>query len=1226
MNLDCQLILDSVADAVMAADEEGRILYANPAVEKLLGWSAAELVGQPLTAIIPPRLHEAHHHGFHRFRTTRQAQLIGHPVRVPALCRDETEVEVELTLSAFEQEGRLLFVGSLRDLRDRVELERQLTVTRYLRAATAAAAQLAGHRDLESVFQTVVRTLATDFDGALARIWLYEPGTHTLHLQASAGLSTETASSPRATIDVASYPYKVGEIARTRKPFVRNGLVGDPQFDQEWVLREGLVSAAGFPLLSGGELRGVFIYFSRQELHPEVVHVLETFATLAAASLNDVLLLMREQEARAEAERRRAEAERERDFVRHIVGHAPLGIAVTEGPDHRFTLMNPAGEKMLGLAASQILGRTISDLALEADQELRHVLGGVLRTGEAVVLPELEVRLPGGGLLYAHVAYAPLLGADGKPAGVIHLGLDITERKRAEAALRRQAYLLDTVEQAVIATDLHGVITYWNRYAERLFGWPAAEVLGRNIIDVTPTEATQAQAEAIMERLRAGQSWAGEFMVRRRDGSAFPVWLTDTPIRDAAGNLTGIIGVSTDLTELKRAEEELRRQRELLRTITNNADSALVMVDVENRLTYVNPAFTRITGFAEEDVLGARLHDTVHHLHPDGRPYAIEECPIDVASASRRSLRGHEDVFVRKDGTFFHSVSTLAPLEEDGETVGGVVEFRDVTEEKARERTLNFLVELNEATRQLSEPADIMATAARLLGEHLAVSRCAYAPVEDDEDHFVILGDHTRGCKSIVGRYPLTAFGRRALRELRAGQPYIVHDIDREAPPDEDLAAYRITEIQAVVCVSLIKSGRLAALMAIHQTVPRQWTAEEVRLLELVAERCWADIERAEADKQLRDTAARLSLALTSARMGPWTWDAATDRVQLSERGAEIFGMTSGVGVTWSEMVALLHEEDREPTRQAVTRVIAERSDYDVEYRVVLPDGGLRWVSARGQALYTPEGALTGMLGLVQDVTEQKLIEESLRDADRRKDEFLAMLGHELRNPLGSISNALHILRRRAEDPAVVHRYLEMLERQSALMSRLVGDMQDVSRIKTGKLVLRSQPLSVGRVMREAAETVSGLVAEREHELTVMLPGDDVRVHGDAARLTQVFANLLSNAAKYTAPGGRICFCGERSGDEVIIRVVDTGMGIAPEALPSIFELFSQSERTLGESREGLGIGLSLVRGLVQMHGGVVTASSPGLGQGSEFLVRLPALEETPAARQTESPDREATV
>ncbi|MGV3719586.1 MAG: PAS domain S-box protein, partial [Actinomycetota bacterium] len=640
MQLDCQAVLDSLADAVVAANEDGEIFYVNRAAGRLLGWTSDELIGQPLTVIIPARLRQAHLIGINRYLATRQPRLLGRPVRVPALRKDGVEVEVELTLAAYHQHGRMAFVGAIRDLSERVELERQLTISRYLRAATATAARLTSHLTVDEVLQAVVEMLVADFDGALARIWLCNSETGALELKASAGAPSAQAAGSLASILPETFPYEVGEVTRGGKAFVQSPHFDDPKFDQEWVKREGLVSAVAFPLICGDELLGAFVYFARKELHPEVVQVLETFASITTTALNDAQLLVREQAARAEAERLRAEAEKERDFVRRVVEYSPLGIAVTEGDEHRFTLINPAGARMLGLTIEQVVGRSTSELALETDEEWRRLVGGVLSGGELVVFPELAVRLPDGRVLYTHVAYAPLLGPDGAPSGMIHLALDITERKLAEEALRRQAHLLATVEQAIVVTDPSGDITYWNNYAERMFGWRAGEVLGRSILEVTPTEQSRDQSEAILKQLLSGKSWAGECLLQRRDGSTFPGWVTDTPIRDAAGEVTGIIGVTSDLTELKGAEAELRYQRELLRTITENADSALIMMDVEGHIEYVNPAFTRITGYTEADISGVTLHDALHYKHPDGRPLPKEECPIVHAYTHLEPIRG----------------------------------------------------------------------------------------------------------------------------------------------------------------------------------------------------------------------------------------------------------------------------------------------------------------------------------------------------------------------------------------------------------------------------------------------------------------------------------------------------------------------------------------------------------------------------------------------------------
>jgi PAS domain S-box-containing protein len=295
--LDFRQVLDAFADAVVACDGGGRLVYANAAAEKLLGWPGGALVGQPLGSIIPSRLRPLHEAGFARYLDTHTPRLIGRPIRVPVLHRDGIEIDVELSLAAFHEGGQDLVVAALRDLRERYELERQMRVTRYLRATTRAAVRLGSRLDLEHVLQTVVETLVADFDAALARVWLYDADANALRLRASAGLSRRTADSPRALLDVATYPYKVGEVARTRRPFVKNGLAGDPHFEQDWVAREGLAAVAAFPLLIAGDLRGVLVHFARQPLPDEVVECLGTFVSIITVTLNDVQLYEAAREA-----------------------------------------------------------------------------------------------------------------------------------------------------------------------------------------------------------------------------------------------------------------------------------------------------------------------------------------------------------------------------------------------------------------------------------------------------------------------------------------------------------------------------------------------------------------------------------------------------------------------------------------------------------------------------------------------------------------------------------------------------------------------------------------------------------------------------------------------------------------------------------------------------------------------------------------------------------------
>src|SRR5262249_30782902 len=246
--------------------------------------------------------------------------------------------------------------------------------------------------------------------------------------------------------------------------------------------------------------------------------------------------------------------------------------------------------------------------------------------------------------------------------------------------------------------------------------------------------------------------------------------------------------------------------------------------------------------------------------------------------------------------------------------------------------------------------------------------------------------------------------------------------------------------------------------------------------------------------------------------------------------------------------------------------------------------------------------------GMAIDITDLKRAEEALREADRLKDEFLAMLAHELRNRRARIRTALHIRKQPAADRATLARAGEMAERQVQHMARLLDDLLDVARISRGRIELRREIVDVASIVQRTVEAVRPLIEEFRHKLTISLPAGPLRVDADPARLEQVLTDLLNTAANYTNPGGQISLIAEQSNGAVVLRVRDTGIGIAPEMLPRIFDLFVQAERRLDRSQGGVGVGLTLVKKLAELQGGTVEARSDGLGQGSEFIVRVPAL------------------
>jgi PAS domain S-box-containing protein len=277
-------------------------------------------------------------------------------------------------------------------------------------------------------------------------------------------------------------------------------------------------------------------------------------------------------------------------------------------------------------------------------------------------------------------------------------------------------------------------------------------------------------------------------------------------------------------------------------------------------------------------------------------------------------------------------------------------------------------------------------------------------------------------------------------------------------------------------------------------------------------------------------------------------------------------------------------------------------------------DGTIIDVSLTVSPIRDADGEIIGASKIGRDITQEKLIEAERQEAERRKDEFLAMLAHELRNPLSAINGAAQLLGN-LETEEELEWAKEVVLRQVKHLARLIDDLLDVSRISRGKISLRKEPLDLSPVVGSAVEAVRPLMEERKHELSVSLVNGGLRLEADPLRLEQILINLLTNAAKYTDAEGKISLTARHEGADIVITVRDTGMGISPELLPRIFDPFIQGDRTMARSEGGLGIGLTLAQKLAEMHGGGVTATSEGPGKGSEFTVRLPTLEETAARK-----------
>ncbi len=744
---------------------------------------------------------------------------------------------------------------------------------------------------------------------------------------------------------------------------------------------------------------------------------------------------------------------------------------------------------------------------------------------------------------------------------------------------------------------------------------------------------------------------------------------------------------------------------------------------------------------------------------------------------------------------------------------------------RSREGRGAFRLEVSDALRALADPADIQATAMRLLARHLRADRAFFYEIDEDGWATTLHGYKAPNAPPVPHRMTVAGFGQAVLDAFAANAPLVVGDVSTDARfPDEERRAWLSAGASAAIGLPLNKDGRLCAALAVDCAAPRAWTAEDVRIVEEVAERTWAAVERARAEAALRESekeyrdlcaaaerrAAELHAVLDSipdavylgtqegitlanqpaldqigfetleelnrdvgtlaAELQPRDWrtgvpipageqpfaralrgERVVQDVRLRRRGdgeERVVRSAAAPVVIDGEVIAavavatdvteqkraevalrvsearsareledakrlqeissqLINEEDVEalygqilgaaidlmradmgslqvldPERQEL-RLIAWKGFHpdsaafwktvDTESaavcgralgtraRVVVPDvreaaflqqpecikhfrlSGI--AAVQSTPLIARNGRMVGMISThwrephvpgereltmfdvlarqAADMLERRRVTEQLRDADRRKDEFLAMLGHELRNPLAPLRGVIETLQRQDLAGEGLDRAHAMMERQVEHLTRLVDDLLDMSRISRGLVEPRKELVNLAEVAEQAAEMVRPAVEGQGHDLNVSLPQKPLRVDGDPTRLTQSVFNLLNNAAKYTEPGGKIWLTVEREDDQAVVRVRDNGSGIKPELVPRVFDLFTQGERSLDRSQGGLGLGLTLVKRLVEMHGGTVEAHSEGPGQGSEFVLRLPA---RPAEEAKPAPPRPPVV
>jgi PAS domain S-box-containing protein len=461
--------------------------------------------------------------------------------------------------------------------------------------------------------------------------------------------------------------------------------------------------------------------------------------------------------------------------------------------------------------------------------------------------------------------------------------------------------------------------------------------------------------------------------------------------------------------------------------------------------------------------------------------------------------------------------------------------------------------------------------------------------------------------------------------DSRDPQPIVVPDV----AADPSLGSYGDTfsreGIAALAFFPLVSVGGVIGKFMLYYDAPHALDEEELKLAGIVSAQVAFAVERTAAWDAARRIGERLRFALDAAAMGTWEWDFATGHVTWSDNLERIHGREPGsFDGRFESYEREIHPEDRERVLESAMRAAREGLPHDVEYRIVLPDGTARWVEGKGRVEYALDGRPLRLAGVCTDITRRKQAElarlDAAREASRLKDEFLAVLSHELRTPLNAMLGWVQLLqsgslpRDRAADA------IGIIERNARLQAELINEILDVSRIVAGKLQIERVPTHVPQLIETAVNTVRPAAHAKRIAIVPAIAPELPPIEGDHERLLQVLGNLLSNAVKFTPDGGRVEIACSESEGWVVVDVTDSGAGISPEFLPFVFDRFRQADASTTRPHGGLGLGLSIARHLVELHGGTIHAESDGPDRGTRVRVRLPAAQLVDHAASLRSP------
>jgi len=926
--------------------------------------------------------------------------------------------------------------------------------------------------------------------------------------------------------------------------------------------------------------------------------------------------------------KRRAEDEFQKNSDLIRVTLSSIGDAViSTDADGNVIFMNSIAEKLTGWVQAEAAGHALPEVFCIVNERTRESVENpalrALREGVIVGLANHTILIAKDRTEWPiDDSAAPIRDAQDHTIGAVLIFRDISERKRQEslqAEATRRAILRADVSSALAASTetsvalnlcCEAIVRHLDMAFARI--WTLNEADG--VLALQASAGHYVHLDGAHSRIKVG-----DFKIGRIAASGQP-HLTNDTYRDPnvsdrewarsegmtafagypleiEGRVVGVMAMFArhpltqntiaDLAPLalgiaqyvhrKQTEKLVADERDLYRVTLESIGDAVISTDTRGRVTNLNPVAQALTGWTHADAVGQSL-DTVFHIVNESTRLPVENpATRALAEGAIVGLANHT-ILIAKNGSERAIDDSAAPIRsKDGEIIGCVLVFRDVTETRRAEAALR---ESDAFSRSVLEASPDCVKVLDADGRLIQMNSQGQCLMEVDD------------FSSIAGR-----------------KWWDLWPDDRK----QDV-------LSAVANARSTGSGRFEGFCQTAKGTLKWWDVvvapirndqgEAIRFVSVSRDMT----ERRQMVEALAENEERFRMLADNLSQFAWTADAQGWIFWYNKRWYDYTGTTFEQMQGWG-WKAVHHPDHVDRVVERIQQSWDTGEPWEDTFPLRAKDGNYRWFLSRAIPIRDEQGKILRWFGTNTDITEQRELAEKLQlmaaelsEGDRQKNEFLAMLAHELRNPLAPIRNAVQIIRLSDGDAEQAALASELIERQVTQLVRLVDDLLDVNRISRGKLDLRLERVDVSSIIHQAVETSRPFIDASNHQLSVTLPSTPLILQADEVRIAQVVSNLINNACKYSDAAGRIQITVERHQDEAVIYVKDTGIGIPADMLPRVFDLFTQVDKSLDRAQGGLGIGLTLVQRIVDMHGGRVSVSSDGLGKGSEFVIRLPVL------------------